>query len=207
MADLLNSDKKMKEEMMSMDNPEIVTMGENIALKGSTIFIAGVYGTGKSTMCSVLSEMLHIPAFSAGDLIRAINGEQYGANKTVSDKNNNQILLAERVRQLTQENQKIILAGHFCIFNADNEVEVLPESVYPALNISRIILLEADIQTIISNLRRRDGKNYPVKSVSALIEKEREQSKQIAEQLNCPLNIYQMTFTDKDPEYVASLLR
>lgn len=81
MADLLNSDKKMKEEMMSMDNPEIVTMGENIALKGSTIFIAGVYGTGKSTMCSVLSEMLHIPAFSAGDLISAINGEQYGSKQ------------------------------------------------------------------------------------------------------------------------------
>ena len=176
-------------------------------MNGSTIFIAGVYGTGKSTMCSTLSKRLLIPAFSAGDLISAINGEQYGANKAVSDKNNNQILLAEHVQQPTQENQKIILAGHFCIFNADNEVEVLPESVYPALNISRIILLEADIQTIISNLRRRDGKNYPVKSVSALIEKEREQSKQIAEQLNCPLNIYQMTFTDKDSEYVASLLR
>ena len=129
-------------------------------MNGSTIFIAGVYGTGKSTMCSTLSKRLLIPAFSAGDLISAINGEQYGANKAVSDKNNNQILLAERVRQLTQENQKIILAGHFCIFSADNDVEVLPESVYPALNISRIILLEADIQTIISNLRRRDGKNY-----------------------------------------------
>ena len=176
-------------------------------MNGSTIFIAGVYGTGKSTMCSTLSKRLLIPAFSAGDLISAINGEHYGANKAVSDKNNNQILLAERVRQLTQENQKIILAGHFCIFSADNDVEVLPESVYPALNISRIILLEADIQTIISNLRRRDGKNYPVKSVSVLIEKEREQSKRIAEQLSCPLNIYQMTFTDKDSEYVASLLR
>ena len=192
---------------MPLDNCKTALTSESVGLKGSTVFIAGVYGTGKSTMCSVLAEMLHIPAFSAGDLISAINGEQYGANKAVSDKNNNQILLAERVRQLTQKNQKIILAGHFCIFNADNEVEVLPESVYPALNISRIILLEADIQTIISNLRRRDGKNYPVKSVSVLVEKEREQSKQIAEQLNCPLNIYQMTFTDKDSEYVASLLR
>ena len=190
-----------------MDNPEIATIGESIALKGSTIFIAGVYGTGKSTMCSALSEILHIPAFSAGDLISAINGEQYGTNKAVSDKSNNQVLLAERVRQLTQENEKIILAGHFCIFNADNGVEVLPESVYPALNISRIILLETDTQTVITNLRRRDGKDYSVKSVSVLIEKEREQSERIAKQLNCPLDIYQMTFTVKDSEYIASLLR
>ena len=189
-----------------MDNCKTALTSEGVGLKGSTIFIAGVYGTGKSTMCSVLSEMLHIPAFSASDLISAINGEQYGANKAVSDKNNNQILLAERVRQLTQENPKIILAGHFCIFNADNDVEVLPESVYPALNISRIILLETNIQTVISNLHRRDGKNYPVKSVAVLLKKEREQSKRIAEQLNCPLNIYQMTFTNKDSQYVASLL-
>ena len=183
-----------------MDNRKTALMSESVGLKGSTIFIAGVYGTGKSTMCSTLSEMLHIPEFSAGDLISAINHEQYGANKAVSDKNNNQALLAERVRQLTQENERIILAGHFCIFNADNDVEVLPESVYPALNISQIILLEAEIQTIIANLRRRDGKNYPVKSISVLLEKEREQSERIAEQLNCPLNIYQMTFTDKDSE-------
>lgn len=175
-------------------------------LKGSTIFIAGVYGTGKSTMCSALSERLHIPAFSAGDLISAINGEQYGVNKAVADKDNNQALLAERVRELNHENGQIILAGHFCIFNADNGVEVLPESVYSALDVTRIVLLETDIQTIIANLRRRDGKDYSEKSVSTLIEKEREQSERISKQLKCPLDIYKMTFTDRDSDYVASLL-
>ncbi|MDD3336479.1 MAG: AAA family ATPase [Eubacteriales bacterium] len=60
-------------------------------MNGSTVFIAGVYGTGKSTLCSALSERLHIPTFSAGDLISAINDEQYGANKAVADKYINQI--------------------------------------------------------------------------------------------------------------------
>ncbi|WP_283673574.1 ATP-binding protein [Butyricicoccus sp. Marseille-Q5471] len=175
-------------------------------MNGSTIFIAGVYGIGKSTMCSTLSARLHIPAFSAGDLISAVNGEQYGVNKAVTDKDNNQILLAKRVRELNRENERIILAGHFCIFDADNRVEVLPESVYSALNITRIILLESDVQTIIVNLHRRDGKNYSEKSVSALIEKEREQSERISRHLKCPLDIYRMTFTDRDPNHVASLL-
>ena len=39
-----------------------------------------------------------------------------------------------------------------------------------------------------------------------LIEKEQEQSERIAKQLNCPLYIYKLTFTDKDSESVASLL-
>lgn len=175
-------------------------------MKGSTIFIAGVYGTGKSTLCLALSERLRIPAFSAGDLISAINGEQYGANKAVADKNNNQVLLAERVRELNYKNGQIILAGHFCIFNADNGVELLPESVYSALDITRIVLLESDIQTVIANLYRRDGKDYLEESVSMLIERERQQSVRISKQLKCPLNICKMTFTNRDLDYVASLL-
>ena len=175
-------------------------------MNGSTIFIAGVYGTGKSTLCSGLSVRFHIPAFSAGDLISAINGEQYGSNKAVADKYNNQVVLAERVRELNRENERIILAGHFCIFDVDNGVEVLPESVYSALCITRIVLLEADIQTIIAHLRCRDGKDYSKKSVSALIEKEREQSERISRQLKCPFDIYRMTFTDRDIDFVASML-
>lgn len=189
-----------------MNNLEMPHISESGKLKGSTIFVAGAYGTGKSTICSALAERLHIPAFSAGDLISAINGEMYGANKAVSDKYNNQVLLTKRVRELHQENEEIILAGHFCIFNSDNGVEVLPESTYSALSISRIILLEADTQTVITKLRHRDKKDYPRESISMLIKKERDQSKQISKQLKCPLDIYKMTFTDKDLEYVASLL-
>ena len=175
-------------------------------MKGSTIFIAGVYGTGKSIMCSALSEKLHIPAFSSGDLISAINGEQYGVNKAVINKENNQVLLAERVRKLNYENEQIILAGHFCIFNADNGIEVLSESVYLALNIERIVLLEADVQTIIANLSHRDGKYYSAKNVSMLAEKEREQCERISKMLKYHLDIHTMTFTDSDLKCVASLL-
>lgn len=175
-------------------------------MNGSTIFIAGVYGTGKSTICSALSERLNIPAFSAGDLISAINGEQYGANKAVIDKNNNQVLLAERVQELNRKHRQIILAGHFCIFNTHNGVEILPESVYSSLNITQIILLEADIQDIVLNLHRRDGKDYSEKSVTALMEKEREQSERISKQLKCSLYTHKMSFTDRDVNYVTSLL-
>ena len=41
-----------------------------------TIFIAGSYGVGKSTLCDNLSRVSGVPAYSAGDLISCINGEQ-----------------------------------------------------------------------------------------------------------------------------------
>lgn len=64
-----------------------------------TIFVAGSYGVGKSTLCNVLSKALDIPTFSAGDLIGNINGEQYGANKAVKNKDVNQDILGIEVKK------------------------------------------------------------------------------------------------------------
>ena len=83
-------------------------------------FIAGVYGVGKSTLCEKLSKKLRIPFYSSGDLISKDNGELYGANKVVKDKNKNQNILADAVRQIFLAYPSILLAGHFCIFNKKN---------------------------------------------------------------------------------------
>ena len=51
-------------------------------MKDGIIFVAGIYGVGKSTLCERLSISIGIPCYSAGDLISAINGEIYGRNKS-----------------------------------------------------------------------------------------------------------------------------
>lgn len=85
-----------------------------------TNFVAGMYGVGKNTLCEKLSQRMNIPFYSAGDLISHINGEEYGANKAVADKNKNQDILVEEVNALLIHQPQIILAGHFCIFNTEN---------------------------------------------------------------------------------------
>ena len=171
-----------------------------------TIFIAGAYGTGKSTLCSKLTQKTNIPSFSAGDLISDINGEMYGANKAVVDKNNNQILLARRVRELNAQNSNILLAGHFCIFNATNQVELLPESVFFELNIMQIILLEASSNQIFEHLKKRDGKDYSQSTIDELVLQERLQAEKISVKLKCPLSIYRMTFSDADVEIIGEIV-
>ena len=175
-------------------------------MKGKTIFIAGAYGTGKSTLCKNLSAKIQIPAFSAGDLISKENGEKYGATKAVADKNRNQIILAQKVQDFNKSHNRIILAGHFCIFNKENNVETLPESVFYHLNIEQIILIEADTNIIIENLQKRDGKEYSSESLHRLIIAERNQSAKIARELNCKLSIYKMTFSNEDTFNVANFL-
>ena len=121
------------------------------------IFIAGIYGVGKSTLCEKLSNELRIPFYSSGDLISKVNGELYGANKVVKDKNKNQSILADAVNKILLMYPSILLAGHFCIFNKNTEVDILPEEVFLQLNIQKIVLLETTEEIIPEILTTKDA--------------------------------------------------
>ena len=123
-----------------------------------TIFVAGSYGVGKSTLFNVLSKALDIPTFSAGDLIGNINGEQYGANKAVKNKDVNQDILGIEVKKELEQYPTILLAGQFCLFDKSNCVEKLPNSIFEKISIEQILLLEADPVRISTNLSIRDKK-------------------------------------------------
>lgn len=114
-------------------------------MENGIIFVAGIYGVGKSTLCEKLGHSIGLPYFSAGDLISAINGETYGSNKAVKDKDENQDILILAVNNQLQNNRAFILAGHFCIFDKFFNVEKLPESVFSQMPILKVILLEADV--------------------------------------------------------------
>lgn len=171
-----------------------------------TIFIAGSYGVGKSTLCSALSKVLTIPAYSAGDLISNVNGEQYGATKAVKDKEANQDILAMEIKKKLEQYPTILLAGHFCIFNKLNCVEELPHSVFEKISLERILLLEADPEQILANLSARDKKKYEYLQIERLIREERRVAEEISQKCNCDLHIHQMTFDDLDLKKCCDLL-
>ncbi|CAK7038937.1 ATP-binding protein [Phascolarctobacterium sp.] len=163
-----------------------------------TIFIAGIYGVGKSTLCACLSKKMGIAAFSAGDLISSVNGEQYGVNKTVTDKNSNQDILISEVHRLLKSNSTILLAGHFCILDNNNNIDFLPRSVFSSLNIEKILLLEANIVKIMANLYCRDRKVYMQEKVSILQKSEREMAQDVSKKLGCDLYVHEMSFNNDD---------
>jgi len=174
---------------------------------GETIFFAGIYGVGKSTLCENISNITKIPFYSASDLISDINGEKYGATKSVSDKNINQKILIKSVKQKLSQNNSILLAGHFCILDKKNQIEYLPEFVFQELNISKIILLEADIQKIIHNLSSRDNKIYTPELIEALMKSESLQAFKVSQYLNIPLIVHRMQFDNSDIQSIRSVFQ
>ena len=105
------------------------------------IFFAGIYGVGKSTLSSKISESLSVPDYSASDLISMNNNEQYGKNKFVNDVKKNQIILVENSNKILQEEGSFLMSGHFCIFNSDYSINILPTTFFDEAQIKTIILL------------------------------------------------------------------
>lgn len=173
----------------------------------SVIFVSGVYGVGKSTLCNKLSKKCAINFYSAGDIISDINGEIYGANKQVKNKEYNQEILIKRISEKLQKEELIILAGHFCILGNDGQVEQLPVHTYSKLQLSSIILLEAISEMIVQNLSSRDGKKYSVEQIEEFLGTEKDCALRIAKDLNIHLFTYEMKFSNKDIEEVYLFLK
>lgn len=171
------------------------------------IFIAGSYGVGKSTLCSQLSSSINIPCYSAGDVISAVTGEAYGANKATSNKSTNQDILADEITKILAIYPRIILAGHFCIFDKFNQVEILPEEIFSNLKVECILLLEAETERIIRNLGERDGKKYTNYEISTLAFKEKQYAQLISKKLSLPIIIHKMNFDGTDAEICLNLLK
>lgn len=170
------------------------------------IFLSGIYGVGKSTLGKLLSNKSKIPYYSASDLITKSSGENYGANKVVKDKEKNQQVLIDNIERILNETSRIILDGHFCIFNSDRVVEELPEFVFREIHIERIILLNADLEIIKKNIDGRDGKDYTKEQLENLNKREEEYAKRIVQELEVPFLQHKMEYGDEDVKKVFEFI-
>ena len=66
------------------------------------------------------------------------------------------------------------------------------------MHIEKIILLEADIETVFFHLDRRDNKQYSIESINLLQQKEKAYAQRIALSINKPLLAHKMAFDDSD---------
>lgn len=125
------------------------------------IFVCGIHGSGKTTLCSYLSDKLNIPFFTASELIKGKNSTQLPTypNKVVSNIDMNQEILLNSLIDISQY-QCIILDGHVTLFDKDNGISKIPISFFKLLNIITIILLNTSAYNIIKRLKARDNMLY-----------------------------------------------
>ena len=113
-----------------------------------TVFVAGIHGAGKSTICREFARLLGAFHATAGDLIRAnakATTEVTVGVKAVPNVDANQLLLLRGLAVYQARNSgPLLLDGHFVLLTPDGAIAEIPVTVYEAIAPVAVLLVEAD---------------------------------------------------------------
>lgn len=149
------------------------------------IFIGGIHGVGKGTLCEKVCNDLNLLHLSASEVLKweEISEKE---NKLVEDFNLTQNRLITNLQQIVSENERYVLDGHYCLLNKYNVPEKIEFDTFRTLNPFAFIIVVDDVQEIKRRLENRDKKEYDFELLFKFQELELEYSKELAEKLNKP---------------------
>jgi adenylate kinase len=157
------------------------------------IFLGGVHGVGKTSMCAGVSERFSLQIISASAIIRAERAQPSWDSRTaVLNVGGNQGLLVRGVQRIVADAPDCyLLDGHFALRTLAGHIEAIDADVFRAIDVSGLICLIDDPAAIAQRLSAREGDVHDVISISQLQAAELSSAEAIARTLGLELNVIQ----------------
>lgn len=155
----------------------------------NVVFIGGVHGVGKSTICQHICRELNMEYLSASELLKWKDINEDEKNKKVEDIPFTQNRLITGLKNRLQEDKSYLLDGHYCLLNKDNEVVNISLDTFKQINPITLILILGNVKEIKKRLENRDNKPYEYELLEHLQNSELTYAKFLSEVLNLPLYI------------------
>ncbi len=157
------------------------------------IFVGGIHGVGKTTLCSRIINRTGFKHFSASELIKKVKHDDVcKKRKLVSDINENQNHLSIALNEYMNGNFTYLLDGHFCLLNNEGAITKIPFSTFQDINPSCIVNVSDNVNNIVARLSKRDSEVYDDKFISLFQKEEIDHSKYIAKSLRVPFYEFEM---------------
>ena len=152
-----------------------------------TVFVAGIHGVGKTFLCAPVAKQLGIRHVTASQLIREERGLQsWCAEKRVSGVEENQSALISAANRLRSANKKLLLDGHFVLRLPNGEFNEIDTQVFRDLQIGAVLLLEAELDTVIERLKARGDTSWTASELQILAKREEERAYRVSSALDIP---------------------
>ncbi len=149
------------------------------------IFIGGIHGVGKGTICDKVCEQTDFVHISASEILRW-NEISRPDNKKVENIQNTQDRLIAGLDRFLKKNEDYLLDGHFCLFNSEGQVEKVPIETFEKISPKLIVVVTAKIDIIKGRLEKRDNKLYDFDLLRNMQTSEKEYAQKISSKLNVP---------------------
>lgn len=152
------------------------------------IFVCGIHGVGKTYYCEKISEEFKIPYFTASDLIKNREKQEF-KEKKVQNISNNQEILIEEVQKIQQRVDNFILDGHLCLLDAEGKIQKVRVEVFRKMRIESLVVVIDGIKEIQEKIWKRDGIEWDCEFLEFFQDEEIKYAKKIASQLKIDLKI------------------
>lgn len=150
------------------------------------IFIGGIHGSGKGTLCQTISSEIGLPHFTASEVLKWDEVSPNMQNKKVVDITETQNRLILGLTHLKKKHQSFILDGHFCLFNKDGNVKKIALEVFQKIAPDYIVFIGAEAEEIHNRLKARDGVEYSLSTLIEMQNIEKKHAREVAQKLNIP---------------------
>lgn len=130
-------------------------------MKRKIVFVGGVHGVGKTTLCTKLSAQTGFTHYAASQLIKSLKAASISSDsKNVANIASNQNILLEALRAVKES--EILLDGHFTILDSSGKPQPIGAKIFEEIAPSLLIMLWDDPGVIHERLRVRDGNKLGV---------------------------------------------
>jgi adenylate kinase len=153
------------------------------------LFVGGVHGVGKTSLCGVAAQRLRIRHYTASQIIRDAKASAIAeAGKLVANVDANQELLVGGLRAKSQSGVPILLDGHFTLQTARG-IESISVDVFRRLELCGAVVITDDPANIKRRLVGRDGGSISLESIELHQDKEVAHAGKVASGLSVRLAV------------------
>jgi len=150
------------------------------------IFIGGIHGVGKGTICSKIQKQIDLKHLSASDVLKWSEVSPDPTNKLVKDIPDTQQRLIKGLERVIEPSQKYVLDGHFCLFDSNGIPQEVSINTFQKIAPMIISVVTADIIEIAKRLKKRDGKDYNHHLLDEMQSAEKTYAMFVAKELKVP---------------------
>lgn len=154
-------------------------------LTKNIIFIGGIHGVGKGTICKEIVSKTDLNHITASQILKW-NEISSLDNKLVINISLTQERLIYGLKNLIEKDKQYLLDGHFCLLDSNGIPCKIDEETFDNINPKIISIVIDDVEKIAKRLENRDYKKYDMKVLNELQEMEIEYAKYLSNKYSIP---------------------
>ena len=154
---------------------------------GSSIFLSGVHGVGKTTLCNAIAQEIGIKHVISSSFLEQKNESVPGGESE---------FICRRIEELLMSTPVLLVDGHFVLSDHQRNIIRVDKEIYRRIRVQGIIVLVDAVERIQERLENRDGKRVDRGFLKEFQDAELEHSDRVARMLNVERLIIDLSETE-----------